>query len=107
MAAWNAGEERICRGAPHIIICHGDKDYNMGAEDGALALGYLELYAPILDLGACWGGYFYSAVNRHPALFNALGLPQGHRAYGAVMVGYPQLKYQRLPIRKKPKVFWL
>ncbi len=107
VAAWNAGEERICRGAPHVIICHGDKDYVMGAEDGALALGYMELYAQVLELGACWGGYFYSAVNWHPPLFKALGLPESHRAYGAMMVGYPQLKYQRLPVRNEPKAVWL
>ncbi len=106
VSAWDAGEERICRGAPHVIVCHGDKDYVMGAEDGALALGYLELYAPVLGLGACWGGYFYSAVNRHPPLFKALELPEGHRAFGAIMVGYPQLKYQRLPVRNAPRVSW-
>jgi len=106
VAAWEDGNERICRGAPHVIVCHGDKDYVMGAEDGALALGYLELFAPVLGLGACWGGYLYSAVNWHPPLFKALGLPQGHRAYGAMMVGYPQLKYQRLPVRNAPKVAW-
>lgn len=107
VSAWDAGEERICRGAPHIIVVHGDKNYGFGAEDGALALCYLELYAPAIGLGSCWGGYFYSAVNAHPPLFEALGLPAGHRAFGAVMVGYPKLKYQRLPLRSEPKVRYI
>jgi hypothetical protein len=47
-SAWDAGEERICRGAPHVIVVHGDKDYGFGAEDGALALSYFELFAPTL-----------------------------------------------------------
>jgi nitroreductase/NAD-dependent dihydropyrimidine dehydrogenase PreA subunit len=106
VSAWDAGEERICRGAPHVIVVHGDKNYGFGAEDGALALSYLELYAPILGLGTCWGGYFYSAVNAYPPLFLAIGLPAGHRAFGAVMVGYPRLTYKRLPLRKKPRVTW-
>jgi len=106
VAAWDGGEERICRGAPHIIVVHGDKDYGFGAEDGALALSYLELYAPAIRLGSCWGGYFYSAVNAYPPLFEALGLPAGHKAFGAVMVGYPKLKYQRLPLRNAPRVSW-
>jgi nitroreductase/NAD-dependent dihydropyrimidine dehydrogenase PreA subunit len=106
VSAWDAGEERICRGAPHVIVVHGDKDYGFGAEDGALALSYLELFAPILGLGSCWGGYFYSAVNAHPPLFEALDLPPGHRAFGAVMVGYAKLKYQRLPLRNKVRVNW-
>ena len=106
VAAWDGGEERICRGAPHIIVVHGDKDYGFGSEDGALALCYLELFAPVLGLGSCWAGYFYSAVNAYPPLFDALGLPAAHRAFGAVMVGYPRLRYQRLPLRTRPKVTW-
>jgi nitroreductase len=70
VAAWDAGQERICQGAPHIIVVHGDKEYGFGAEDGAL------------------------------------GLPAEHRAFGAVMVGYPQLRYQRLPLRNIPRVSW-
>ena len=106
VSAWDTGEERICRGAPHVIVVHGDKDYGFGAEDGALALSYFELFAPTLGLGSCWGGYFYSAVNAYPPLFEALGLPGDHRAYGAVMVGYAKLKYQRLPLRNEPRVSW-
>jgi hypothetical protein len=52
VSAWDAGEERICRGAPHVIVVHGDKDYSFDAEDGALALSYLELFAPTLGLGS-------------------------------------------------------
>jgi nitroreductase/NAD-dependent dihydropyrimidine dehydrogenase PreA subunit len=107
VSAWDAGEERICRGAPHIIVVHGDKNYGFGAEDGALALSYLELYAPVIGLGSCWGGYFYSAVNAYPPLFEALKLPAGHRAFGAVMVGYPKLRYRRLPLRNTPRVSFL
>lgn len=106
VSAWDAGEERICRGAPHVMVVHGDKDYAFGAEDCALALSYLELFAPTLGLGSCWGGYFYSAANAYPPLFEALGLPADHRAFGAVMVGYPRLKYQRSPLRKEPQVNW-
>ena len=106
VSAWDAGEERICRGAPHIIVVHGDKDYGFGAEDSALALSYLELFAPTLGLGSCWGGYFYSAVNAYPPLFEALSLPADHRAFGAVMVGYAKLRYQRLPLRNEPRVNW-
>ena len=106
VSAWDSGEERICRGAPHVIVVHGDKDYGFGSEDGALALSYLELFAPTLGLGSCWGGYFYSAVEAYPTLFEALDLPSGHRAFGAVMVGYAKLKYQRLPLRNEPRVNW-
>jgi nitroreductase/NAD-dependent dihydropyrimidine dehydrogenase PreA subunit len=105
--AWDGGQERICRGAPHVVVVHGDKDYALGAQDSATALSYLELYAPTLGLGTCWGGYFFSAVNAYPPLFEALGIPADHKAFGAVMVGYPQLRYQRLPLRKEPRITWI
>ena len=106
VAGWDGGQERICRGAPHVIVVHGDKDYVLGAQDSATALSYLELYAPTLGLGSCWGGYFFSAVNAYPPLFEALGIPADHKAFGAVMVGYPKLRYQRLPLRKQPRITW-
>jgi len=43
VAAWDSGIERVCRGAPHVIVVHADKNYGFGAEDTALALSYLEL----------------------------------------------------------------
>jgi nitroreductase/NAD-dependent dihydropyrimidine dehydrogenase PreA subunit len=107
VAAWEAGVERVCRGAPHLIVGHADKNYAYGAEDTALALSYLELYAPVLGLGTCWAGYFYAAVNAHPPLFEALQLPARHKAFGAVMVGYPVHRYRRLPPRKPPAVTWI
>jgi nitroreductase/NAD-dependent dihydropyrimidine dehydrogenase PreA subunit len=107
VAAWDKGLERVCRGAPHLIVAHADKNWGFGAEDTALALSYLELYAPVLGLGTCWAGYFYSAVNAYPPLFEALKLPAKHKAFGAMMVGYPKFRYQRLVPRKPPKVNWL
>jgi nitroreductase/NAD-dependent dihydropyrimidine dehydrogenase PreA subunit len=104
--AWDRGEERICRGAPHVIVVHGDKTWGFGAEDCALALEYLELFAPTLGLGTCWAGYLYSAINSYPPLFQALGLPPDHRAFGAMMIGYPKFKYHRLPRRNPLRVAW-
>jgi nitroreductase/NAD-dependent dihydropyrimidine dehydrogenase PreA subunit len=107
VAAWDRGLERVCRGAPHLIVAHADKNWGFGAEDTALALSYLELYAPLLGLGTCWAGYFYSAVNAYPPLAEALKLPARHKAFGAVMVGHPKFRYQRLVPRKPPRVTWM
>ena len=106
LEAWKNGDERICRGAPHVIVVHGDKNWPFGSEDGALALSHLDLYAPTMGLGTCWGGYLYTAANNYPPLFEAMGLPSDHRAYGAMMVGYPKFKYPRIPRRNPPRVVW-
>jgi len=31
-------------------------------------------------------------VNSYPPLFEALGIPADHKAFGAAMVGYPKLR---------------
>jgi nitroreductase/NAD-dependent dihydropyrimidine dehydrogenase PreA subunit len=106
VACWDGGDERICRGAPHVIVVHGDKEWRYGPEDCALALSHVDLFATSLGLGACWGGYFYTAANAYPPLFAALGLPAEHTVWGAMMVGYPKFKYPRLPVRNPPRVTW-
>jgi len=67
VAAWDMGFDRVCRGAPHVIVAHSDKNRGFGAEDTALALSYLELYAPVLGLGSCWAGVLLHARQRPSA----------------------------------------
>lgn len=106
VTSWDEGQERICRGAPHIIVAHADKNWGFGAEDCTLAISLLDLYATSLGLGCCWAGYFYKAVNAYRPLFEDLGLPKDHKAFGAIMIGYPKFKYRRIPVRKRPRVVW-
>ena len=47
-----------------------------------------------------------AAVNYAP-LQKALDIPEGNRPYGAMMLGYPEYKYSRIPLRKEPDVRWL
>ena len=106
VASWDQGYDRVCRGAPHLIVAHADKNWAFAAEDTALALSLLDLYATSLGLGACWAGYVYKTVNTYPPLFEALGIPADHLAFGAMLIGYPKFKYRRIPIRNSPRVTW-
>jgi nitroreductase len=89
-----------------LIMVHADKNWLYGPEDTALALSLLDLYAASLGLGACWAGYVYKTTNAYPPLFEALGLPADHLAFGAMMIGYPKFSYRRIPIRNRPCVTW-
>lgn len=104
--AWDNGMDRICRGAPHLMIAHAPEDIFGAGVDCVIGLSYLELAAYSMDLGSCWAGYFNIAANYYPPLQEALNLPQGHRTFGAMMIGYPVYKYFRIPLRKQPKVTW-
>ncbi|UCE53742.1 MAG: nitroreductase family protein [Desulfobacterales bacterium] len=106
VAAWEAGNERICRGAPHVLVAHAHKDERTAPAALTIALTYLELAAAAFGLGACWAGYFNAAANFWPPMAEALDLPEGHVSFGAMMVGHPKFKYQRLPLRNEPRVTW-
>lgn len=106
VAAWEAGKDRICRGAPHVLIAHAPKDERTAPAACTIALTYLELATPAFGLGACWAGYFNAAANFWPPMAEALDLPEGHVSFGAMMVGQPQFKYPRLPLRNELKTLW-
>ena len=105
-AAWDAGKDRICRNAPHVIVAHFPEDVLVARSACTIALTYLELAAPAFGLGACWAGYFDTAVNLWTPLKDALELPDGHASFGAMMIGYPKYKYQRMPLRNQARISW-
>jgi nitroreductase/NAD-dependent dihydropyrimidine dehydrogenase PreA subunit len=104
--AWAGGRDCILRGAPNLIVAHSPADQPFAATDCAIALTYLELFAYAKGMGTCWAGYFTLAAGMHEPLIKALDMPAGHKCYGAVMVGYPQFGYYRIPLRNKPFISW-
>jgi len=104
ITAWDSGIDRICRSAPHVIIAHGPKAHGSTSSSCTIALTYLELIAYGSGLGACWAGYFTGAANLWPPMMKAIGLPDGQKCFGALMIGYPKYKYRRIPLRNPAKV---
>jgi nitroreductase len=106
VAAWEAGKDPVLRGAPALVVAHAPTSYPLAQVDSTAALTFLDLAAPTLGLGACWAGFFMMAAAQVPALQQALALPEGHACFGALMIGYPQYAYNRLPTRKTAVVSW-
>lgn len=104
--AWERGEDRVLRGAPALIVAHGNAALTTSQPSCIIALTYLELAAASLGLGACWAGYFNAAATFYPPMKEALDLPSGHQSFGAMMVGHPTYSYHRLPLRKTPQITW-
>jgi len=103
---WEKGEDRICRGAPHLIITHAPSAIGASQSSCIIALTCMELAAFSKGLGACWAGFFTRAANACPSIMEALNLPEGHEVFGAMMIGYPDVRYYRIPLRKKAAVTW-
>jgi nitroreductase/NAD-dependent dihydropyrimidine dehydrogenase PreA subunit len=106
VAAWERGEDRICRGAPHVVVAHALQDDPTAPAAATIALAHLELAAASQGLGACWAGYFHAASLFWPALGTALALPKGQAPLGAMLLGIPRFTYHRLPPRPAPQIAW-
>ena len=105
--AWQDGHDKVLRDAPHLAIAHANPEASEHpVEDCTLATAYLELAAHSYGLGACWAGFLMQGAHQYGPLTEALALPEGHRVYSALMLGYPKFRYQRLPKRPALPVQW-
>jgi nitroreductase len=78
----------------------------MAAIDSATALAFLDLSAKSMGLGCCWAGFAYVMANGFPPIKELLALPEGHAAYGCMLLGYPRFNYHRIPLRNPPRITW-
>jgi nitroreductase len=103
---WKQGRDGIFRGAPTVLLAHAPESYGLAAVDCSIALSCLDLITPSFDLGTCWAGIFMIAFAQWEPLRKAVGLPKGDFCFGAMMLGFPQHLYHRLPPRKSAVVSW-
>ncbi len=101
---WDEGVDRICRDAPQLVFAYASDEFGSGAAGCHTALAYLELALPGFGLGSCWAGYVNYAAGQWPDLKKMLNLPEKHTCHGALMVGYPKIKYFRAPKRNAPVI---
>jgi len=104
--AWDNGDDRILRKCPHVVIAYALKDDMTAMQAATISLAYLELAAVSFGLGACWAGYLQMAVNMCPAAMESLGINKKCSCFGAMMLGYPQHHYIRIPLRNTPSIKW-
>mgnify|MGYP006286955155 CR=1 FL=1 len=104
--AYDKGRDVINRGAPCLLIAHASEKGCKPVEDCTIALSIIESSVHAFGLGACWAGYFMSAAKEHQPVIDFLDLPLDHHIFGALMLGKPKYKYQRIPPREKAKVQW-
>jgi len=106
LAGWEAGKDTILWDAPVLIFVSAPRKTRFGLVDLSLALSYLELYAPALGLGTCWAGLLQHAMLSWPPAREHLGITEDRPHYYAMMLGYPDSRYYRMPIRKPARISW-
>jgi len=104
---FKAGKDRIFRGAPVVCLFHAPSENPSSIDNCLYAAFHVVLAAHSMGLGSCINRYFVSAAEYTPAIGEALGLPEGHKIYGSVALGWPAHRYVRLVSRNEPDVTFL
>lgn len=100
-------EDFIFRDAPILIIALTPKKNPYTLTNAKYALMYIELFAPSLELGTCWAGFFerYTSTDSDE-LRTLLNIPNSLVIAGTLLCGIPEYKYKRVPDRDKLNIEW-
>lgn len=91
-------DQFLFKGAPLVIVVSGT--YGV---DASLASSYMELMAESLGLGVMYSGFFVAAAKLSGKVGKLLNLPPKHKPITCMVIGYPDVTYQRIPPRKPLK----
>ena len=106
IAAYESGNDVICRGAPHLLIPHIPKGNPIAPTDAIIALTHVDIAAPAFGVGTCWAGFVAAASQTYEPLLDFYSLPEGRVPAYAMMFGYPKLTPHYIPERKPVRVTW-
>jgi nitroreductase len=105
-------KDLISRGAPAIIIaCVQKQRINeqtslISLVDCIIALTHLDILSSSFGLGTCWDGFASIFVSMNPELAKPFDIPDELVFEYAMMIGYPDVSYVRIPPRD-PAQIWV
>jgi nitroreductase/NAD-dependent dihydropyrimidine dehydrogenase PreA subunit len=100
------GEDPLLRHAQALLLVHAEDWDGSPAFNCAAAIYHCSLMAHVLGVGVCFNGWVENSVNNNKKLKNRLGIPKDNKCYGAMTMGYQDIKYRRLIERNLPDVQW-
>jgi len=100
------GEDPLLHYGKAVIIAHAEAWDGSPAINCAIALYHCSLMAHTLGVGACFNSWVENTVNNNSKIKTWLGIPKENKCFGAMTMGYQNIKYQRLIERSIPDVEW-
>jgi nitroreductase/NAD-dependent dihydropyrimidine dehydrogenase PreA subunit len=102
------GIDPLFHDAPAVIVCHVDPLGSLHPEvEAGMAMMQMALMTESMGLGSCFCALLDYAVGHSPELKEYLGIPSGHISPVSFMLGYPAVRYKRLPARNPAAINWL
>lgn len=94
--------------APALILFHAEQKPLSSADISAnLALHNVALMAHAQGLGSCYTGYIMLICGQDKTIPQMVKLPENHKVYGSLAIGYPRFEFKKWPERRAPKIAWL
>ena len=105
------GNNLITYNAPAAIFLHAPIKSSTPQTDCDVACLLIQLYSEANELGTCWNGLIQGAASGdHLKGFNKLHkflkIPEGHKCYAAMTIGFPSVKLHSIPERKT-EISWI
>ena len=108
VSLFNSGTDWILREAPVLIFFCADSAGEFFARvNASLALHNAALAAETVGLGCFYAGFVVIAADRDDRISRLISLPETHKIYGALAMGYPRLKFKKWPERNPAKITWM
>jgi nitroreductase/NAD-dependent dihydropyrimidine dehydrogenase PreA subunit len=104
--AVKSGTDRILRGAPTLLLFHADKKRTFAEADANLALQNATSVAQVLGVGSFYTGYVVSVCRRDDRIPRLLSIPESHKVYGGLALGYPKVAFEKWMERRPPQITW-
>ena len=101
----------ISRGAPALILACAEKNHitpqnkEISFVDCIIALTHLDIISSAYGLGTCWDGFAAIFIGMNPELAKPLDIPDELVFQYAMMIGYPDITYKRIPPRDPAQVW--
>lgn len=94
-----AGRGSFFYGAPTLVAVSAPEALSTANADCALALGNMMLAAHAIGVGSCWINGVTGSWERPEvqALMRELGVPEGHKVWGSVALGFTAGPFQEVP----------
>lgn len=87
-----------------LILIHAEGE---SPTNSALAAAHIMLAAETLGLGTCSLGFLTYFINQSESIKEMIHLPENNIVGYALAIGYPKVKYKKIPIRKPLKTQWI
>lgn len=100
------GEDPVFYNAPVVLITYAPEYGSMAGVDAGIAYTYGMLAAQARGLGTCWIGFAQEALRRFKKNKKWLDIPKHKNVNGVLILGYPAVKFRRVPPREPIKAKW-